>query len=100
MGRQPESILKQRVLKDLKTLPNTYAVKIQQVVIRGTPDILACVNGKFVAIELKKDSNVKPDALQIHELKKIFRAGGLGCVVHPDNWQETFEHLQKLSVGY
>jgi len=90
MAKQPESRLKEKVLKDLKTIPNTYFIKIQQVVIRGTPDILACVSGRFVAIELKKDSTHQPDMRQDYELNKIKKAGGLGFVVTPANWEEVF----------
>lgn len=97
MARQPESLLKDKVLADLHKLPKTYAVKIQQVVIRGTPDILACVNGHFVALELKRDEKQRAEPLQLHQLEKILRAGGQTFVVHPLNWPGVLAQLTRLA---
>lgn len=97
MAKQPETLLKERVLKDLRKLPITYAVKIQQVAIRGTPDILCCINGHFVAIELKRDPSQKPDKLQEHELGRISKAGGVSVVVNPLNWPGVYASLAKLA---
>ena len=96
MARQPESILKTKVLADIRALPNSYAVKIQQVSIRGIPDIFACINGNFVAIELKKGPKEKPEPLQLHELAKIHGAHGLAMVVDPTNWEEALALLKAL----
>lgn len=48
----------------------------------GIPDILACVNGKFVAVEVKGDGG-KPSELQLLHLKMIEKASGLGYIVAP-----------------
>ena len=98
MAKQPETLLKEKVLACLKKLPHTYAVKIQQVAIRGTPDILACIRGRFIAMELKKDGKQKPDPLQRHELAKIVGAGGWSYVVCPENWERIKGDL-KLFAG-
>lgn len=46
----------------------------------GIPDILGTYQSRFIAIEVKVDKTpVTP--LQIHELKQIIDAGGLGLVV-------------------
>lgn len=49
---------------------------------RGTPDILACVQGLFVALEVKDPTGNHPvtSAQQIN-LRKIRSAGGIGAVV-------------------
>jgi len=99
MAKQPETILKEKVLLALRQLPCTYAVKIQQVSIRGIPDILACIRGKFVALELKRDAKQKPEPLQQHELGKIQKADGLAFVVSPENWQEVLAMLTDLAEG-
>ena len=93
--KQPETILKEKVLADLKTLPNTWHVKVQQTTIRGTPDILACVNGFFVALELKRDNAQRPDKLQDYQLVKIREAGGASFIVHPENWSDIFGYLKE-----
>jgi len=98
VAKQPETLLKEKVLSDLKSLSNTHAVKIQQVGIRGIPDILACIAGWFVAIELKRDSTQNPEPLQKYQLKKIEKAGGFSYVVHPGNWPLVFEELRVISL--
>jgi hypothetical protein len=93
MGRQekgkpvkPETVFKQKVQAWLRTLPQVWAVKVQQVGLRGTPDILACVRGQFVALELKRDAKAKIDTLQVHNLRQIATAGGFAAVVYPENF--------------
>ena len=81
----------------LKGLPDTWVVKIQQVAIRGTPDILMCVAGHFVALELKTDIG-RIDKLQVYTLEAINNAKGYALVVAPSNWQKTYEFLQELST--
>lgn len=51
----------------------------------GVPDILACVGGRFVGIEVKADHG-RPSALQIHNLKKIQESGGIGVLVYPKDY--------------
>lgn len=43
----------------------------------GTPDILACVNGRFVAIEVKRPTGGRVTALQKAKLNLINNAGGI-----------------------
>jgi Holliday junction resolvase len=50
----------------------------------GTPDILACLNGRFIAIEAKAGKN-KPTDLQTLNLKRIDDAGGLALVINEEN---------------
>lgn len=46
----------------------------------GIPDIIGCCEGRFVAIEVKIDSN-KPTPLQVHYIEKIRKCGGFAEVV-------------------
>lgn len=43
---------------------------------KGKPDIIACINGRFVAFELKVGSNDMQDDQAIHKLR-IERSNGL-----------------------
>lgn len=61
----------------------------------GVPDILACVNGHFVGIEVKAQ-NGKPSELQLYNVKKIRESGGLAFVVYPSGWDELKEILTGL----
>lgn len=97
MSQKPETIFKNKIRPKLEALPNTWVCKIQQVGIRGDPDFVLCVNGIFVALELKKDAKEKADPLQLHKLEKIKNAGGWAFVVHPKNWLEIYAALKKLA---
>jgi hypothetical protein len=50
----------------------------------GIPDIIACHQGRFIAIECKAGNNTVT-ALQEAELKKIEDAGGYALVVNEEN---------------
>ena len=47
----------------------------------GIPDILGCINGRFIAIELKISPN-KPTRLQKHIIDKIHASGGIAGVYY------------------
>jgi hypothetical protein len=49
----------------------------------GTPDIIACYQGKFIGIECKAGKG-KTTALQEHNLQQIRDAGGISLVVYED----------------
>lgn len=57
----------------------------------GVPDLLTCIGGRFVGIELKATHGT-PSDLQLINLKKIERAGGIGLLLYPQDWAE-FVHL-------
>lgn len=46
----------------------------------GVPDIIACINGQFVAVECKAKGN-KPTKLQLRNLQEIADVNGLAFVV-------------------
>ena len=95
MARKPESLFKDRVRRDLETLPKIWFAKIQQVVIRGTPDFVVCLNGYFIALELKSSPKAKISAMQEFVIDRIHKAGGVAYVVHPDNWDEVFNYIKQ-----
>lgn len=104
MAKKQETVFKEKCQKDLKALSlkyqNTlYFTKIQQVALRGTPDLLLCVAGLFIAIELKKSEREKPDPLQNRELQKIKAARGYTFVACPENWQGVLNILERLLKG-
>lgn len=58
---------------------------------KGIPDLLYCVNGRFLAVEVKGDGG-KPTALQIRNVRLINEANGVAFVAWPDAW-ETVQTL-------
>ena len=57
----------------------------------GIPDILASINGYFVAIEVKGPTG-KPSKLQLYEIRKIRESGGIGIILYPESF-ELFKEL-------
>jgi Holliday junction resolvase len=81
----PESKVKTKIHAILKER-GAYAVNYIGGISanNGTPDILACLHGRFVAIEAKAGKN-KPTDLQTLNLKRIDDAGGLAFVINETN---------------
>lgn len=61
----------------------------------GVPDILACVNGHFVAIEVKAQ-NGKPSKLQLHTIYQICKSGGFAFVLYPSGFDKFKEFIENL----
>lgn len=61
----------------------------------GTPDVVACVKGKFVAIEVKQPGGVV-SALQAAHIELIKKAGGIAFVAY--SLEETKEHFERLNL--
>ncbi len=53
----------------------------------GTPDILSCVNGYFLAIEVKGEGGKVSD-LQLEKIDQIRKAGGFAYAVYPTGYEK------------
>lgn len=60
---------------------------------KGIPDLLCCVNGFFLAIEVKAENGQATD-LQKWNISKIRHCGGLGFILKPSQF-ENFKELVK-----
>ena len=88
MAQTPEGKVKAHVTKVLREAGVYYFFPATHGFGRsGVPDIVACVNGWFLAIECKAGKN-KPTALQEAEMLKIRTAGGTTLVINEDNINE------------
>ena len=95
-----ESRLQRWILKTLRKL-GCYAVIISPPVEVGTPDILVCIKGKFIGIEVKVGKN-KPTRIQEHRMGQIREAGGTTVVIYSreELWKFLYLHgLEKPSAG-
>lgn len=66
----------------------------------GIPDILACINGYFVAIEVKAEHG-RPSELQKHHVKKINESGGYAIILYPQDYiffQDLINSLKKRNM--
>jgi hypothetical protein len=96
VARKPETVFRSKVFTWLAIhLPGAWFESIQQIAIGGTPDILGCVRGRFVALEIKAEEKSPVSELQKLKLERIASAGGTALVVHPQNWTD----VQKTLLG-
>lgn len=71
-----EQTIQRKIIKYLEE-QGAYVVKTISTNKKGTPDILACYKGRFIAVEVKapgKEYNVSE--LQAYNLRKINESGG------------------------
>ena len=87
-----ESKIQTKILKELKTL-GIYAHKNIVTNRKGIPDIIACVNGLYVAIEVKRLGG-KPTKLQEWNIDQIKNSRGIAIVAY--SWEDVAELLRKL----
>lgn len=87
-------------IKDYLTARGIWYVKFfaNAYTKKGVPDILACVNGRFVAIEVKSATG-KPTALQVHACHQITASGGIAVIVHPNSFGELCGVIDALMDG-
>ena len=82
--------LKERGCYHVKYHGNYYSTN-------GTPDILACVNGYFLAIEVKAQEG-KPSELQLVKINDIRKAGGFAYVAYPSGWEKLKDIIDGLLI--
>lgn len=98
MPQKPETLFRRRVQVKLDKLPNSWWESIQQKAIQGTPDILGCLKGLFIGLELKATAKSAITPLQVHKLSLIKAAGGYSAIVHPDNLDAVINDLEQIAA--
>ena len=64
----------------------------------GIPDLICCVNGHFVAIEIKRpDGKGKVSKLQEIEIDRIKRSNGIAVVMN--NYDEFVKFISEIKNG-
>lgn len=96
-----ESKFKNRVMKDLKAIEGMFVFSKEAKSLRGYPDIIGCYRGHFFGWELKRSASEARKrtgriVLQQHILKLIQQSGGIGEIVHPDNYEEKLTALLQV----
>lgn len=95
----PEKLFENKLKKFLEG-ENIWFVKFfaNRMTKEGIPDILACVNGHFVGIEVKAQ-NGKPSDLQLYHCNKIRESGGVAYVVYPSGFERFKEIIKELNCN-
>lgn len=91
-----ERNFQRRVIKYLKE-HGCYVLNVpgSSSIPAGTPDLIFCANGRFMALELKVAGN-KPSLLQLHHVKEIDKAGGYALILYEsdfDEYKRWFENV-------
>jgi len=84
MATKRESSLQRRIQEALRSaFPGCFVLKfhVSEFSAAGTPDLICCIGGYFIAIEVKVPGET-PTELQLYTLKSIADAGGVALVVH------------------
>ena len=99
MAMTPEAKVKNKVVKLLKDAGVYYFYASTHGFGRsGVPDLVCCLQGKFVGIECKAGKN-KPTPLQEKEMAAIRAAGGTTLVVNEENINDVKELLNESGCG-
>lgn len=92
----PEKTFENKVKKYIEDLGG-WEVKFfaNKMTKEGIPDILSCINGYFVAIEIKA-AHGKPTDLQIYHCKKIREANGFAFILYPSGFDQFKRFVEGL----
>ena len=95
-----EKQFEKKVRAFLKTLGVQWHFKVFANAFQESaiPDLVGCVNGRFVALEVKSSTG-KPSKPQLYKIDLINAAGGFATVVSPKNWEEVKQELIRISEG-
>lgn len=92
-----ERSFRKKAMDKINSLPNTWFESIQQVSIRGTPDVIGCVNGTFVALEFKKNITAKRSQMQMYKGDCIKKSKGVHFFIYPENFEDVYSELSKMA---
>ncbi|MGX7091211.1 VRR-NUC domain-containing protein [Hutsoniella sourekii] len=92
----PEKKVENAIKRYLDSLGAYWIKTLGGSVPAGTPDIIACVNGRFVAIEVKRPEGGTVSELQKHKIKMVNNAGGVAFVA--TSVEEVREELSRFNI--
>ena len=93
-----EKTLQRKVQKEIKDRGG-WCVKFfaNAYTQSGVPDILACIGGRFLAIETKGGTQgYGATKLQQRSIDKIKEAGGEAFVLYPEQWDDFLKVLDEI----
>ena len=91
-----ESQIQADILRWLESQEGLWCCKVVSANRNGVPDILVCVDGVFLALEVKREGG-KTSELQKHNMQCVVRSGGWARVVTGlDEVKETVEKIRNF----
>lgn len=101
----PEKLFENRIKTFLKDEGVFYFKTLGSAATKaGLPDIICCINGTFVGIEVKA-ANGRPSILQKEIIKQINANNGVAVVIYPKDFERlkglvrALKHNQPLDTG-
>ena len=73
-----EATIQSKILDYIRSIGG-YGIKVITATVSGNPDIICCLNGRFVAIEVKQPGK-RPTQLQKYKMARIRECGGTAFV--------------------
>lgn len=64
----------------------------------GVPDLIACVNGWFVGIEVKSEIG-RASEIQLQNISEIHENRGFAVIVHPEEFEQLKEMILEIKSG-
>lgn len=74
-----EKQIQNKIIKYLNSI-GAYTIKTISTNRNGCPDVICCLNGKFIALEVKADKGIV-SKLQEYHIEQINKSGGVAAVV-------------------
>lgn len=95
----PEKLFENKIKAELKRRGIWYVKYFaNRNTLAGVPDLLCCVNGRFVALEIKAEKG-RVSKLQQYQIEQIQNANGIAFAVYPNQWDalmDLFDKLQRI----
>lgn len=100
MAQTPEGKVKKEIKEYLDSIGAYYFMPVQMGMgVRGTPDFLCCVRGRFVAIEAKAPGK-EPNSFQKLTLARITETQGINFVCYGGkDCEEKLSYWYHLATG-
>lgn len=92
----PEGVVKKQIRDWLKSIGAYCFSPVQMGIGSRTLDLLCCVQGRFVGIEVKRPGVNEPTKIQALTIKEIAKAGGLAFTTN--SLERTKEYIQQHAL--
>lgn len=93
----PEGKVKKEIRDWLTSIGAYHFAPVQMGMGTRTVDLLCCLQGRFVAIEVKRPGVVEPGKFQALVIKQIAKAKGIAFTT--DSLERTVKYLQDHALG-
>ena len=92
-----ESEIQKKIIQYLNTI-GAYTIKTISTNRNGCPDIICCLKGRYVALEVKAEKGTVSQ-LQEHNIKLIKKSGGVAAVVRSvEDVKKILENFPRENV--